>query len=215
MLETLLKQADYTTKSTSGTSSMQPLLWNFGQPWGRFHESTENTSRLYPLEEDGEKILLQGTSPIPTLKVADRTRAHLTPLQPRQETLRRIQRSIVNDLLEPFTEKLRRIGQREDNWDNKGSLKPDPVAINKAQIILSSFLYAIIDSGWVWKTPFLSSDENGHITIQWNSGNQELHVEISEDTEEYIKIWGPNIEHEMYLGILKPSDYVALWDWLN
>ena len=128
--------------------------------------------------------------------------------------MRRFQRSFAPELEEEFREKLQKISQRENNWDAKGSLKPNLVALHKAYTILFSFLNAIIDNGRSWKKPFVSSDENGHITIQWNHGNQELHIEIMEDTEEYIKIWGTNIEHEMYLGLLKPSDYIALWDWL-
>ncbi|GJL62989.1 MAG: hypothetical protein NPIRA04_16430 [Nitrospirales bacterium] len=147
--------------------------------------------------------------------VGNRTRAHLPRLTSREETLRKLQRSYASELAEPFLEKLRRISQRTDNWDDKGSRQPNPIALHKAHNILLNFFHSIIDSGRVWKTPFLSSDENGHITMQWNNDTHELHIDIAEDSEAYIKIWGTNIEHEMHLSILKPSDYVDLWDWLN
>ena len=114
-----------------------------------------------------------------------------------------------------FEEKLRRIAEREDNWDGKGSKKPNPLVLSQARDTLESFLFSVINSGRLWKTPFVSSDEDGRITIQWNSGNHELHLEIREEGTEYIKVWGANIENDMHLGLLKPEDFFKLWDWLN
>lgn len=112
-------------------------------------------------------------------------------------------------------EKLRRIAEREDNWDGKGSKKPNPRVLSQARDTLESFFYSVINSGRLWKTPFVSSGEDGHITIQWNSGDHELHLEIRKEGTEYIKVWGANIENDMHLGILKPEDFFKLWDWLN
>ena len=111
-------------------------------------------------------------------------------------------------------EKLHIIMAREANWDGKESQKPNPNAIDKTRATLDDFLIAVIDNGQAWKTPFLSSDEDGHINISWKNGKQELHIDISQDTAEYIKVWGTNIEHEMHVGSLKPSEYTTLWNWL-
>lgn len=215
MLQALLERADSSMKSTSETSSTREPHQNSVLPWSRFHDRTEGTSWVLVIDEDADTLLFASSGLITGFDVSNLTCAYAPELALREETLRKLQRSYADKLAEAFNEKLRRISQRVDNWDDKGSLKPNPVALHKAHLILLNFLNAIIDSGRVWKTPFVSSDENGHITMQWNNDNQELHIEITQDTEEYIKIWGTNIEHEMHLGILKPSDYVALWDWLN
>ena len=142
------------------------------------------------------------------------TSADLAELTPWEEGYRHHQRTTRPELEEAFKQKLRQISYRLANWDDKGSLKPNPIALSKTHIILENFLNAIIESGRIWRTPFISSDEDGHITLEWENGLHELHIEISENTEEYLKIWGINIEHEMHLGFLQPSEYVDLWDWL-
>ena len=167
------------------------------------------------IDEDADTLLFASSGLIAGFDVSNLTHAHAPELALREKTLRKLQRSYAAELAEAFNEKLRRISQRVDNWDDKGSLKPNLVALHKSHVILLNFLHAIIDSGRVWKTPFVSSDENGHITMQWNNDNLVLHIEITQDTEEYIKILGTNIEHEMHLGVLQPSEYVTLWDWLN
>ncbi len=144
---------------------------------------------------------------------------HVTCADPARLTLwegslRHFQRAKRSELEEAFKQKLRQISYRSANWDDKGSLKPNPIALSKTHIILENFLNAIIESGRIWRTPFISSDEDGHITLEWENGLHELHIEISENTEEYLKMWGINIEHEMHLGFLQPSGYVDLWDWL-
>ena len=118
-------------------------------------------------------------------------------------------------MLETFKGKLHRIAEREDGWDGKGSKKPNPIVLSQAHNTLEYFLYSVVNSGRLWITPFVSSDEDGHITIQWNHGDHELHMEIGQEEIEYTKVWGVSIEHEMYLGILKEKDILNLWDWLN
>ena len=128
---------------------------------------------------------------------------------------RRWQQDSYPSLLEAFKEKLHKIAEREDNWDGKGSKKPSPLVLSQAHNTLEYFLYSVVNSGRLWKPPFVSSDEDGHITIQWNYGDDELHIEIGEEETEYTKVWGVNIEHEMHLGILKEKEFLNLWDWLN
>lgn len=114
-----------------------------------------------------------------------------------------------------FEEKIRTLSERNDNWDEKGSKKPNPLALDRTHIMLNGFLLSVVKSGRPWKTPFVSSDEDGHITIQWNIGARELHIEVGEEDTEYIKVWGVNIENEMHVGMLRQSDFLNLWDWLT
>ncbi len=125
------------------------------------------------------------------------------------------QRKHYSSLLEPFKEKLQKIAERQDNWDGKGSKKPSLFALSQAHTTLENCLYSIVNSGRLWNPPFVSSDEDGRLTIQWNSGDHELHIEIGEEETEYIKVWGINIEHDMHVGILKEREFLNLWDWLH
>ena len=145
----------------------------------------------------------------------DSTRAEEQQLSQRAQLYRRWQQDCYPSLLETFKEKLHEIAEREDNWDGKESKKPSPLVLYQAHNTVEYFLYSVVNSGRLWSPPFVSSDEDGHITIQWNHGDHELHIEIGEEETEYIKVWGLNIEHEMHLGILKEKEFLNLWDWLS
>lgn len=184
----------------------------FEKPWDHFQERTEWTSGF----EDLEDVSPSSDGMIVTsLNEAYSTRAEGRKLSQPELLYKTWQQDIYPFLLDAFKGKLLKIAERENNWDGKGSKKPSLHVQSKAHITLENFLYSIVNSGRLWLTPFVSSDENGHITIQWNSGDHELHIEISDEGAEYIKVWGVNIEHEMHLGILKGKEFFSLWDWLN
>lgn len=118
------------------------------------------------------------------------------------------------DIQRKISDQFYSIRQRQDNWDNRGSLKPNRVSLSNAQGIIEDLLSSVIAEGYIWLTPFISSDEDGNITIEWHKGQYELHIEVREDEAEYIKVWGTNIENEMHLDFLDKCHYLALWDWL-
>lgn len=185
-------------------------------PWNVFNDRTKETSRvLFCEEENGDPLFTEKNGLDIRVPDRDSTRADLPKLSLQEEALRRFQWHNYLLFSSRFKEKLHAIAVREANWDGKDSKAPNSNAINRAMATLDEFLVAVIDNGRAWKTPFVSSDEEGHVTLAWKNGKQELHVDVSEETAEYIKVWGSNIEHEMHVGALKPSEYLRLWDWLN
>lgn len=186
------------------------------EPWSLLENWTEgpSTPRIFE-EEDIDPLVSENNGlavRIPSLNV---TRAEISRLSAREEILRHLQLGHYPLLLFRFMEKLQIISAREENWDGKGSQKPNSSAINTAKALLTEFSLSVIESGQVWKTPFISSDEDGHVTIAWKNEKQELHLDISEEGTQYIKVWGTNIEHEMHMSALVPSEYITLWKWLN
>lgn len=118
--------------------------------------------------------------------------------------------TIQKDILKQFST----LRQREDNWDNFNSKKPNRLSLSHAEGLINDFLDVLIDEGYIWLKPFISSEEDGNVTIEWHKGNHELHIEVNEDEAEYIKVWGTNIENDMHLGSLQKSSYLTLWNWL-
>ncbi len=197
------------------------------KPWNLFREKTERATgpdaddvifaantglsgRYSILEDEGRKVVVVSLGEEYSTNAGRRA-----PLSLVRRFYKGWQKSSYSVLLENFKEKLRIIAEREDNWDGKMSKKPSILAVSKAHIMLDDFLSSVVNSGRLWKTPFVSSGEDGHITIQWNSGDHELHIEVSEEGAEYIKVWGSNIEHEMHLGVLEQTKFLHLWDWLS
>ena len=117
-------------------------------------------------------------------------------------------------LLGEISERFDVIAQREDNWDERESKKPSELALNNAKLMMKELLDAVISAGHSWLTPFISSDEDGYITVAWYNGKHELHLEISENEVEYITVWGIKIDTEMDVGVLNRDNYLTLWEWL-
>ena len=106
------------------------------------------------------------------------------------------------------------VAQREDNWDEHESKKPSVAVLNNAKRRMEELLDSVISAGHLWLTPFISSDEDGHITVEWHKGEHELHLIITGKQARYVKVWGINIETEMDVEVLSSDNYIPLWKWL-
>ena len=106
------------------------------------------------------------------------------------------------------------LAQREDNWDGYDSKKPTESTIVHAKNLIGEFLEAITSAGYSWLTPFVSSDEDGNVTVEWSEEKRRLHIQIGENEAEYIQVWGINIDTEMHVDFLNRDDYLTLWEWL-
>ena len=120
-----------------------------------------------------------------------------------------------NIILGEIAEQLYVISQREDNWDGYGSKSPNNLSLDNARRLMNEFVDAIVSEGEVSLTPSLiSSDEDGHITVEWHEEGRQLHLQIEEEEVDYIQVWGPNIDTEMYVDTFHSKDYLTLWKWL-
>ena len=106
------------------------------------------------------------------------------------------------------------IAQREDNWDEYESKKPNKLSLNRAKHFMEEFLDTVVSEGHSWLTPLISSDEDGYITVEWYGDARQLHLQIEANAVVYIQVWGPNIETEMNVDVLHRKDYLTIWKWL-
>ena len=106
------------------------------------------------------------------------------------------------------------LAQREDNWDGYDSKKPTKLTLVRAENLIGELFDSIISAGHPWLTPFISSDEDGNVTVEWCGEGRRLHIQIGENEVEYIQVWGINIDTEMHVDFLKRDDYLTLWEWL-
>ena len=106
------------------------------------------------------------------------------------------------------------LSQREDNWDERGSLKPTNLTLAHAKEVMDAYINSVTSAGYQCNTPTISSDGDGDVTTAWYKGERQLHFQISEHEVEYFKVWGTNIDTEMEVDFLKPNNYLTLWEWL-
>ena len=173
----------------------------------------EGTEHLYAVETEPQNIniwgsiirqyrhqILQGAEIL--------TRGYIIHFQTDQET-------IEDPRKRKIAERFAVLAQREDNWDGYDSKKPTEQILEHARTVIDAFVDTIISNGHVLRTPFISTDEAGHITVQWNKKPRELHLHITQQESRYLKVWGPNINTEMEEGILNSDKYIMLWEWLT
>lgn len=106
------------------------------------------------------------------------------------------------------------LAQREDNWDGYDSKKPTQSTLYHARCLIEELFDYTASAGYSWLTPFISSDEDGYITVEWYEEERELHLLIGENEAEYLRVWGTNIDTDMDEGFLNRDNYLTLWEWL-
>jgi hypothetical protein len=73
----------------------------------------------------------------------------------------------------------------------------------------------VADSKMWWNEPLINLSFDSEVVFEWWHGINKLTVYILEDTAEYIKVWGSDIDNEMEDGsATSPAEIMALWKWL-
>lgn len=66
-----------------------------------------------------------------------------------------------------------------------------------------------------WDEPLVNLSFDSEIVFEWWHGTKKLTVYILENTAEYIKVWGTDIDNEMEDGTASsPAELTDLWKWL-
>ena len=115
-----------------------------------------------------------------------------------------------------IAQRLNDIAQREDNWDGLGSLKPKEISLERTQHIMEKLLDSVISERKedVWFSPFISSDEDGYVTVEWTGGKRELHLRIEENEIECITLEKINTTRKMGGDTIPGDDCFETWKWL-
>ena len=199
------------SNNTSGTYSSGASPTNYEQRWenqrnqrvdgsvGRFNLPTTDRGTTGGSEQE----------PVATLHWRDQTIADVDPLLVLDDAYR------VWVLHINIQQQLDSIRQRKEDWDGYGSRGPNTLSLAYAKHLLDELLISVIAAPRQWIAPFITSDEDGHITAEWYSGERELHIIVREHKAVYIKVWGTNIENEMHVDVLGTEDYLDVWDWLR
>lgn len=104
----------------------------------------------------------------------------------------------------------------ENGWNGYHSCAPEYDAVIYAdQWIVQMFLEAIaLDS--IWIEPNVTASEEGEVVFEWWYGTKKLTIYIGNQSAEYVKVWGTDINSDMSDGDARPiSTCRSLWEWLT
>ena len=198
------------SSSTSGTSSSGASPTNYASLW----ENRVNQRIEGPIEKFSLPVTDRSTT-------GGNEQDRVLTLHWREQTAANVDSSLLFDeVYRIWTFRLRiyqqfhSIRQRGEDWDGYGSKRPNTLSLVYAEHLLNQLLISVISNSRQWIAPFITSDEDGHITAESYSGERELHIIVREQEAVYIKVWGTNIENEMHVDVLGMEDYLDVWDWL-
>lgn len=119
-----------------------------------------------------------------------------------------------NIILGEMFARLYTIAQREDNWDGLDSMKPNESSLDRAGRIMAKLLDSIFTNGEEWIDPFISSDEDGYVTVEWQGDGRRLCLLIEEEEVEYTKLWRINTKRKVRTYSMRDDDCFEIWEWL-
>ena len=118
-------------------------------------------------------------------------------------------------ILRNILDRIEFISQRKDNWDERGSKAPKKIALRQSEEVLKE-LYDLIESNRLkWLSPFISSDEDGWVTIVWHGNKHTLHINIEGGEIEYVKVWMDGANTYLDVGDFNNDNRLILWKWLT
>ena len=121
---------------------------------------------------------------------------------------------IISNLYTKIVKRIDAISERPENWDEFGAEAPNKIAVSNSKKIIKDWISKVIYSGYTWKIPYISSDEEGFITLEWYNDNRQLHIEIGDIDSEYIKFERTDTGSKITDGSLDTDIYISLWKWI-
>ena len=102
-----------------------------------------------------------------------------------------------------------------EGWNGYDACAPKFEAVQYACHWIELFYLEIIDARLDWLEPNVTASAEGEVVFEWRHGIHRLTVYIGNQSAEYVKDWGADINTEMEDGYANsPSIRRALWKWL-
>lgn len=102
-----------------------------------------------------------------------------------------------------------------EGWNGYNACAPKYEAIQYAAHWIELFYLEVTGSGQDWLEPNVTASAEGEVVFEWRHGMNRLTIYIGNQSAEYVKDWGADINTEMEDGYANsPSIRQALWKWL-
>jgi hypothetical protein len=102
-----------------------------------------------------------------------------------------------------------------NNWNSYGGCAPSYDAVEYAHRWLLSLYREVTGSGQKWCDPAITASGDGEVVFEWWKDSKKLTIYIGNQSAEYVKVWGPDINTDMEDGPADSPDMRdSLWKWL-
>jgi len=122
---------------------------------------------------------------------------------------------IVKEVLKGTLTQLQNLLTWEANWNSYGAISPSHDAVLRAEDWIVRLFLEVADLGRIWISPNVTASANGEVVFEWWYGQKKLTVYVSDESTEYVQVWGDDIDAEMSEGNAdSPNACRSLWLWL-
>ncbi len=102
-----------------------------------------------------------------------------------------------------------------DGWNGYDGCAPQSAAVEYAHHWMSLLYLEVTSSGQKWLDPNVTASGEGEVVFEWWQGSKKLTIYIGNQSAEYVKVWGPDINTDMEDGLADSLDMRGLlWKWL-
>ena len=105
------------------------------------------------------------------------------------------------------------VGNLEKDYESLCSNYPQRIETAEKLIDL---LYSIaLKNNWWWYAPLLNISCDNEIALEWWNQSKKITIYVSEESIDYIKVWGADMDNEMEDGSISlEDDLTDLWQWI-
>lgn len=102
-----------------------------------------------------------------------------------------------------------------EGWNGYDACAPKYEAVQYADHWIELFYLEVMNLRLDWLEPNVTASAEGEVVFEWRHGINRLTVYIGNQSAEYVKDWGADINTEMEDGYANsPGIRQALWKWL-
>ena len=102
-----------------------------------------------------------------------------------------------------------------EGWNGYDACAPKYDAVVNADNWIVQFFLEVMDLDEVWIRPNVTASGDGEVILGWRFGLKRLTIYVGEESAEYLKTWGPDMNDNMDDGDASlTTERQALWKWL-
>jgi hypothetical protein len=102
-----------------------------------------------------------------------------------------------------------------DGWNGYDGSVPKYGAVEYAHHWINLLYHEVTSSGQKWLDPNITASGEGEVVFEWWQGSKKLTIYVGNQSAEYVKVWGPDINTDMEDGLADSPDMRGLlWKWL-
>ena len=102
-----------------------------------------------------------------------------------------------------------------EGWNGYNAYAPNYDAVTYADVWITQMFLEVVMSGNKWIKPNVTASEDGEVVFEWWHGAKKLTIYIGNQSAEYVKVWGTDIDSEMSDGDASSANTCrSLWEWL-